>query len=116
MVRYVLQGKMNFVQDRDVKLLPLGEAAIGLQALEHGVVDAASVSGPQVVMEKQKGFRELINYEKLGIVYPYNTVTTLKPTVNKKSEVLERVLKTMIEGIAIFKTNKEKSISVWRKY
>ena len=67
-------------------------------------------------MAKQKGFRELINYEKLGIVYPYNTVTTLKPTVNKKSEVLEKVLKTMIEGIAMFKTNKEKSISVWRKY
>src|SRR5262247_2113292 len=75
MVRYVLQGKMNLVPDR-----------------------------------------ELINYEKLGIVYPYNTVTTLKPTVNKKSEVLEKVLKTMIEGIAMFKTNKEKSISVWRKY
>jgi hypothetical protein len=36
--------------------------------------------------------------------------------VSKKPEVLEKVLKTMIEGISIFKTNKEKSISVWRKY
>jgi hypothetical protein len=25
-------------------------------------------------------------------------------------------LKTLIEGIAIFKTNKQKSIAVWRKY
>jgi hypothetical protein len=67
-------------------------------------------------MAKQKGFRELINYEKLGIIYPYNTVTTLRPTVSKKPEVLEKVLKIMIEGIAIFKANKEKSIAVWRKY
>ena len=62
------------------------------------------------------GFRELVSYEKLGIVYPYNTVTTLRQTVSKNSELLERVLKTLIEGIAIFKTNKQKSIAVWRKY
>ena len=116
MVRYVLQSKLNLMPDRDVKLLPLGEPAIALQALERGVVDAASFSGPPVLMAKKKGFRELINYEKLGMVYPYNTVTTLRQTVSKKPELLERVLKTMIEGISIFKTNKEKSISVWRKY
>ena len=116
MVRYVLQSKLNLMPDRDVKLLPLGEPAIALQALERGVVDAASFSGPPVLMAKKKGFRELINYEKLGIVYPYNTVTTLRQTVSKKPESLEKVLKTMIEGISIFKTNKEKSISVWRKY
>jgi hypothetical protein len=28
MVRYVLQGKMNLMPDRDVKLLPMGEPAI----------------------------------------------------------------------------------------
>ena len=116
MVRYVLQSKMNLMPDRDVKLLPLGEPAITLQALERGVVDAASFSGPPVLMAKKKGFRELINYEKLGMVYPYNTVTTLRQTVSKRPELLEKVLKTMIEGISIFKTNKEKSISVWRKY
>ena len=39
-------------------------------------------------MAKKKGFRELINYEKLGMVYPYNTVTTLRQTVSKKPELL----------------------------
>ena len=45
MVRYVLQGKMNLMPDRDVKLLPMGEPVIALQALERGVVDAASFFG-----------------------------------------------------------------------
>jgi hypothetical protein len=62
------------------------------------------------------GFRELVNYEKVGIVYPYNTVTTLRQTVAKNPELMERVLKTLIEGIAVFRTNKQKSIAVWRKY
>ena len=107
---------MNLVPDRDVKLLPVGEPALALQSMERGVVDAASFSGPQALLAKKMGFRELVSYEKLGIVYPYNTVTTLRQTVSKKSELLEKVLKTLIEGIAIFKTSKQKSIAVWRKY
>ena len=116
MVRYVLRSKMNLVPDRDVKLLPVGEPALALQSMERGVVDAASFSGPQALLAKKMGFRELVSYEKLGIVYPYNTVTTLRQTVSKNSDLLEKVLKTLIEGIAIFKTNKQKSIAVWRKY
>jgi ABC-type nitrate/sulfonate/bicarbonate transport system substrate-binding protein len=116
MVRYVLKSKMNLTPDRDVKLLPVGEPAIALQALERGVVDAASFSGPPALMARKMGFRELVDYEKIGIVYPYNTVTTLKPTVSRNPALLESVLKTLIEGIFIFKTDKGKSISVWRKY
>ena len=116
MVRYVLRGKLNLAPDRDVKLLPVGEPALALQSMERGVVDAASFSGPQALMAKKMGFRELVSYEKLGIVYPYNTVTTLRQTVAKNPELLERVLKTLIEGISIFKSNKQKSIAVWRKY
>ena len=116
MVRYVLRSKLNLVPDRDVRLLPVGEPALALQSMERGVVDAASFSGPQALMAKKMGFRELVNYEKVGIVYPYNTVTTLRQTVTKSPELLERVLKTLIEGIAIFRTNKQKSIAVWRKY
>ena len=116
MVRYVLRSKMNLVPDRDVKLLPVGEPALALQSMERGVVDAASFSGPQALIARKMGFRELVSYEKLGIGYPYNTVTTLRQTVNKNNELLERVLKTLIEGIALFKTNKQKSIAVWRKY
>jgi ABC-type nitrate/sulfonate/bicarbonate transport system substrate-binding protein len=100
---------LNLVPDRDVKLLPVGEPALALQALERGVVDAASFSGPAVLMAKKMGFRELINYEKIGIVYPYNTITALRQTVSKNFDLLERVLKTVIEGIYIFKTNKEES-------
>ena len=37
------------------------------------------------------------------------SLTTLRQTVKKKPELLEKVLKSMIEGISIFKTNKEKT-------
>jgi NitT/TauT family transport system substrate-binding protein len=116
MARYVLRAKLNLVPDRDVKILPVGEPALALQALERGIVDGASFSGPQVALARKLGFRDLVNYETVGIVYPYNTVTTLRQTISKNPDLLEKVLKIILEGRAIFRASKEKSLVVWKKY
>ena len=115
-VRYVLRAKLGMAPDRDVKLLPVGEPQLALQGLERGIVDAASFSMPAMLIAKKKGFRELVNYEKIGIVYPYNTVTMLRQTAAKNPELVERFLKVIIEGIASFKANKDKSLAVMKKY
>lgn len=113
--RYVLRAKLGLIPDRDVKLLVVGEPALGLQALERGIVDAAPLNIPLNFGAKKLGFRELVNYEKLGITYPSNTVTTLKQTAAKNPELIDKLLKTLIEGLAIFKTQKDKSLAVMRK-
>ena len=46
MVRYVLRAKLGLVPDRDVKLLPIGEAQLAFPALERGIVQAASLTIP----------------------------------------------------------------------
>ena len=115
-VRYVLRAKLGLVPDRDVKLLPVGEPQLALQGLERGIVDAASFSMPAMLIAKKKGFREVVSYEKIGIVYPYNTVTLLRQTAAKNPELVEKFLKVIIEGIATFKANKEKSLAIMRKY
>lgn len=116
MVRYILKAKLGLTPDRDVKLLAIGEAVLAFPALEKGVVDGASLTMPYTFVAKRMGYRELIDYDKAGVVYPYNTVTTLRQTTAKSPELVERVLKTMIEAISIFKTNKEKSLAVMKKY
>ena len=67
-------------------------------------------------LAKGKGFFELVNYDALGLTYPQHAVTALRPTIAKNPQLVERVLKTLIESVAIFKGNKEKSFAVWRKY
>ena len=116
MVRYVLRAKLNLVPDRDVKLLSMGEAALTFPALEKGIVEAASLTMPYNLIAKKMGYRELIDYDRAGVVYPYNTVTTLRSTPAKNPDLTERFLKTMIEGIYLFKTNKQRSIAVLKKY
>jgi len=116
LVRYVLTRKWGLSPDRDVKLMPMGEPPLMLQALERGVVDATSLSVPASFVAKSKGFFELVSYDNLGLTYPQHTVTILRSTIAKNPQMIERVLKTLIEAIAIFKSNKQKSFAVWRKY
>ena len=116
MVRYVLRAKLGLVPDRDVKLLPVGEAQLAFPALERGIVQAASLTIPFTLIAKKMGYRELIDYDKAGVVYPYNTITTLRQTPAKIPELTERFLKTMIEGTYVSKTDKEKSLAVLKKY
>jgi len=116
MVRYVLRAKLGLVPDRDVKMLPIGEAQLTFPALERGIVQAASLTIPFTLIAKKMGYRELIDYDKAGVVYPYNTITTLRQTVIKQPDLTERFLKTMIEGTYIAKTDHEKSLAVMKKY
>jgi ABC-type nitrate/sulfonate/bicarbonate transport system substrate-binding protein len=111
-----LTRKWGLSPDRDVKLMPIGEPPLMLQALERGVVDATSLSVPASFLAKSKGFFELVNYDALGLTYPQHAVTTLRPTIAKNPQMIEGVLKALIESVAIFKSNKQKSFAVWRKY
>jgi ABC-type nitrate/sulfonate/bicarbonate transport system substrate-binding protein len=114
-LRYVLRAKLGLIPDRDLKLLVVGEPALGLQALERGLVDAAPLNMPLNLAARKLGFRELVSYEKLGIAYPSNTLTTLWQTVKKNPALVDKVLKTLIEALYIFKTQKSKSLAVMKK-
>jgi ABC-type nitrate/sulfonate/bicarbonate transport system substrate-binding protein len=116
MVRYILRAKLGLAPDREVKLLPMGEAALTFPALEKGIVEAASLTMPYTLIARKMGFRELVDYDKMGVVYPYNTVTTLRQTPAKNLELTEKLLKSLIEGTHVFKTNKQKSLAVLKKY
>jgi hypothetical protein len=67
-------------------------------------------------MAAKMGFRELVNYDALGITFPANTVTILRQTISKRPEMIENFLKILIEGIYVFKTNKAKSLAVMKKH
>lgn len=115
-VRYVLRSKFNLMPDRDVKLLPTGEPYLGLQALERGVVDAAAMSMPHLLIARKAGFRELANFDKLGIEYPYTSVVVQRQTALKNSDLVERFLKCIIEGTYLYKTNKAKTLAAFKRY
>ena len=116
MLHYILKKKLNLDPARDVKIVPLGDGPSILPALEKGVVDAAVLTTPTRLLASRMGFREMLDFDEMGIPYPYVGVSTLKANVKKNPEITVRLVRTLMEAIQIFKTNKETSMAVMRKY
>ncbi|HEX9143911.1 MAG TPA: hypothetical protein VGA09_06535, partial [Candidatus Binatia bacterium] len=102
--------------NRDVKLVNLGETPAILPALERGVVDAAMLTTPARLLAKKMGFRELVDFDELGVQYPYVGISTLKANVKKNPDVTLRLVRTLTDGIQIFKSNKERGLAAMKRY
>ena len=116
MLHYVLRKKLNLDPVRDVKVVPMGDSTGILPALEKKILDGAVLSTPTRLIAKKMGYREILDFDELGIPYPYVGVSTVKAHVKKNPEMTIRVVRTLMEGIKIFKTNKETSMAVMKKY
>jgi NitT/TauT family transport system substrate-binding protein len=116
LLHYVLKRKVGLEPGRDVKIVPVGETAAILPALERGVVDAAMLTTPSRLIAKKMGFRELLDFDDLGVQYPYVGISTLKVNVKKNPDVTLRLVRALTDGIQLFKTNKERSMAVMKRY
>src|SRR4029450_13572570 len=68
------------------------------------------------LIARKAGFRELANFDKLGIEYPYTSVVVQRQTAAKNPDLVERCLKCIIEGTYLYKTNKAKTVAVFKRY
>ena len=116
LARYVLRSKFNLMPDKDVRLLPSGEPALSFQSLERGVVEGAVMSAPYMFIARKVGMRELANFDKLGIEFPYTSVVVQRQTAAKNPDLVERFVKSIVEGIHVIKTNKPRTLAVLKRY
>jgi ABC-type nitrate/sulfonate/bicarbonate transport system substrate-binding protein len=73
-------------------------------------VDACFLSQPNAELAKRAGLR-VIDLEPQHMIF-YMTMSTSKKMVDEKPDVVERVLKAIIEGIAYFKINREDTLRI----
>jgi ABC-type nitrate/sulfonate/bicarbonate transport system substrate-binding protein len=116
LLRYVLKNNLNLDPGREVKIVRFGEQPDILPALEKGVVDAAILATPPRLMAKKMGFRELIDLDELGVQIPYVGVSTLKANAKRSPDTTVKLVATLIDAIHAFKTDREKSLLVMKKY
>jgi ABC-type nitrate/sulfonate/bicarbonate transport system substrate-binding protein len=87
-----------------------------LPALEKGVVDGAMLTTPSRLVAKKAGFRELVDFDELGVQYPYVGISTLKANVKKSPDVTLRLVRALTDAVQVFKTSRERSMTAMKKY
>lgn len=113
LVRYIARKK-GLNPDRDLTLIQTGGDAERIVALKSGVVDGAAMSHPGYGRAQRLGFSMLWDSAK-EVNYPWMEITTRKATVRSDRETIMNYMKAHLEGIAIFKKDREFGRKVIKK-
>ena len=108
-IRYALE-KWGLVADRDVAILQIGSQPARLTALKSGTVQGTIVGPPADIVARKSGFNEIATPEQLNLVYPNTSIVSTSSTLAKNEALLRRIMKSLVEGIHFFKTQKEASM------
>lgn len=106
----------NLTPDKDVIILQTGGEATRFAALTSGAIDGAMLSGDKKVQAEKMGFHVTIDLSQLPIYYPVNGVIASRKFIASSPDIAKSFLKSWVEGIKAFKTDKELSLKVLAKY
>jgi ABC-type nitrate/sulfonate/bicarbonate transport system substrate-binding protein len=97
-------------------ILQTGGEATRFAALTSGAIDGAMLSGDKKVQAEKMGFRVTIDLSTMPIYYPVNGVVSSKKFIAANRDAAKNFLRSWVEGIKAFKTDKELSLKVLAKY
>ncbi len=113
--RFLLQRE-GIKPDVDVALLQVGNQSNRIAAVETNNADAAMLTPPMTLKARKLGMTLLVDASKLGIPYSSLFFVARRSYINKNRADLLNLTKAMIEGVHLYKTNKEFAMKVLAKY
>jgi NitT/TauT family transport system substrate-binding protein len=108
--------RYNLVPNQDVTLIPLGGQTDRFNGLKGGLVDGTIVNPPVNLTAQNQGYREIFNFNDLGISAVYISLYTNRSTLQNKPRLVERFLAAMIEAAAYAKAEREFTIQLMGDY
>lgn len=113
--RFLLQRE-GLRPDVDVALLQVGNQSNRIAATETNNADAAMLTPPMTLQARKLGMPLLVDASKLNIPYSSLFFVSRRPYVQKQRADLVNFTKAMIEGVHLYKSNKEFALKVLAKY
>ena len=114
-IRYALT-RWGLVPDKDVAIIQLGGEQEEFLALQNKAVDAVVLSEPFATLAKRQGAAVVADLSQLGVAYSMHGFGTRKSFIQANRDVAVRFMKAYLEGIYVFKTNKDVALNVLKKY
>ena len=114
-IRYALTH-WGLVPDKDVALIQVGGESEEVLALQNKAVDAVILSEPFATVARRAGAIMLADLSQLGVRYTMHGIGVRKSYIKANRDIVVRFMKAYLEGIYVFKTNKEVALNVLKKY
>ena len=104
------------LKTQDISIVQMGGLGERMVALTSGIVDGAVLNVDQLYQAEKLGFHVLIDMRKLPLNYSTQGIVVSREFLRAQRGVVKRFLRVYIEGIKIFKTDKEFSIETLGRY
>jgi ABC-type nitrate/sulfonate/bicarbonate transport system substrate-binding protein len=114
-IRYAL-NHWGLVPDKDVAIIQVGGEPEEVMALQNKAVDAVILSEPFATVAKRAGAAVLFDLSQLGAPYTMHGFGVRKSFIRANRDIVIRFMKAYLEGIYVFKTNKDVALNVLKKY
>jgi ABC-type nitrate/sulfonate/bicarbonate transport system substrate-binding protein len=112
LARYMFTEKLG-LKPGEVELIQVGGQSVRVAALVSGAIQASVFSPPESTRVEKLGFREIADASELE--YPTSVIATTTQILSAQPALVERVLKSYLEGIAFFRQQKEKTVAILQK-
>ena len=104
------------LKSQDIVIAQMGGLGERMVALTSGIVDGAILNVDQVYQAEKLGFQVLIDMRKLPLNYSTQGIVVSREFLRIQRGVVKRFLRVYIEGIKVFKSDKELSIDTLGRY
>ena len=104
------------LRTQDISIVQMGGLGERMVALTSGIVDGAILNVDQVYQAEKLGFQVLIDMRQLPLTYSTQGIVVSREFLRSQRDVVKRFLKVYIEGIKIFKADKQLSIETLGRY
>ena len=100
---------------KDVNLLPAGDNAARLQAMDAGKIDATILSSPFDIFGAKKGYKVLL-WSRDHVPLTQNAVVVGDKKLKQSSDQVKRMIKGSIEALKFIREHQEESVAIASKW
>lgn len=115
MTRLALK-QLSLEPDRDVAIIQVGGSAERLAAMRAGAIQAAVLTTGEKLNALRQGFHELLDLTRIDYPYQHTGVATTCAFIRTEEETLRSFMRAYVEGIRVYKTQRDFTVSALRKF
>src|SRR6266705_1496901 len=108
--------KIGLDPAKDVTLRVIGGAIERMVALQKGIVNFTVVTEAGKAMAEKLGYPTVVDMVALKIPFPQNGIYTSTKLIRDNPDFVRRYMRAYVEAIHYYKTHKEDTIKIMRKY
>lgn len=108
--------KLGLDPTKDVSLRSIGVLLDRIAAMQKGIVQFTVLTEAEKPIVDKLGYPVLLDLVSLRIPFPWRGIYTTGKFIKERPETVRQYMRAYVEAIHYFKTRKEETIQIMRKY